>query len=131
MDSSTLLLVEDDRVERRLLLHGLKDQYRVLEAADVDQALERLEHEAVDLVIMDLHLPPDPRTPAGGMRLQAFISETKPRLPVIILTSSSDHEVEQELVRRGVVAFLHKPADPQLILAAVSRAIGKAGRTEA
>lgn len=128
MQARTLLLVEDDRVERRLLLHGLKDHYRVLEAAGPDQAIHWLTSVPVDLVVMDLHLSPDPQTPSGGMRLGDWIAETIPGLPVIVLTSNRNPEVEREVRRRGVVDFLKKPAPFEVVLAAVSRALPHRGR---
>lgn len=123
MASKTLLLVEDDQGERRLLLHGLKDAYRVLEAAGVEEAVEHLAAESIDLVLLDLHLRPGRPGPPAGVALYKLLAEAKPLLPVVVLTADSDPAVETELRGRGVFAFLHKPADPVCIRTALARAL--------
>ena len=56
---TTVLVVDDDRLLRRQLHWALVERHRVLEAETRADAVELLHRERVDVVICDLHLPPD------------------------------------------------------------------------
>ena len=57
-DSSTILLVDDEDAVQKLLAYPLeRDGFRVIQARDGEEALERFEREHVDLVVLDLMLP--------------------------------------------------------------------------
>ncbi|MFQ5600761.1 MAG: response regulator, partial [Candidatus Krumholzibacteriia bacterium] len=115
----TILLVDDRKNERRLLYHALKKDYRVVEAGDGQEALALLDREAIDLVILDMHLPPDTGTAAEGVRLQRTIHERNQPPPIIIVTSDPDGALPRKMRRRGIVEFFHKPVDPDLLKSAV------------
>ena len=55
----TVLLVDDDETVRRQLFWTLDEEYRVLEAATREEAIKKLDREAIDVVLCDLHLPPN------------------------------------------------------------------------
>jgi two-component system cell cycle response regulator DivK len=53
-----ILVVEDDEVNRKLFVSLLRERgYEVSEAADGQQAVERIEREAPALILMDIVLP--------------------------------------------------------------------------
>ena len=56
---TTVLVVDDDRLLRRQLHWALVERHRVLEAETRADAVQLLQRERVDVVICDLHLPPD------------------------------------------------------------------------
>jgi DNA-binding NtrC family response regulator len=122
----TILLVDDQATERRLLYHALKSDYRILEAEDGESALRHLSREEVDLVILDLHLPPDTSTSREGVRLQWKIAECNATTPVVITTGDGDHSLALEMVRRGVADFLLKPIDPEVLRIVAARALERA-----
>ena len=58
VDSSTILLVDDEASVRKVLTFPLeRDGYTVVQAADGEEALERFEAQPVDLVVLDIMLP--------------------------------------------------------------------------
>jgi len=124
---NTILVVDDQATARRLLAHALKPDYRVLEAADGATALERLRDDRVDLVLLDLHLPPDTGIPDEGIRVHRAITGVDPHMPVVITTGDQDRSLALELVRRGVADFLLKPVDPDVLRIVVARALERAG----
>ena len=128
MAEKTVLLVEDNWAERRLLLHGLRSRYRVLEAEGVEAAVEQLAAEAVDLVLLDLHLHADRLDTASGIALHKLLSEARPRLPVVVLTGDADPAVESVVRSRGVSEYLHKPAVPEVVREAVAHAMERMER---
>jgi DNA-binding response OmpR family regulator len=84
-DSSTILLVDDEDSVQKLLAYPLeREGFRVLQARDGEEALERFAAEEVDLVVLDLMLPK-----LDGLevckRLRA-LSE----VPIIMLTARDD-----------------------------------------
>ncbi len=96
--SRTVLVVDDDDSMRMLCRVNLElEGYRVLEAPTVDSAQELLRSEAVDVVLLDVHVGSD-----NGFTLLKDVGAAK----VALFTGS--YEVDAE--RRGKVdAVLSKP----------------------
>jgi DNA-binding NtrC family response regulator len=107
----TILVVEDDASARRLMHHGFRSRHRVLEARDAREATAILEAERVDLVLLDLHLPPDRDSPREGLRLRAHLGERFPRIPVVVVTGDGGTDVRRELRRGNVGVFFEKPVE--------------------
>ena len=120
-DKRLLLIVEDEAVNRELLALVLQETYDLVFAATGAEALAVLAARADDLsmVLLDLNLP-DMR----GTDILRHIKEA-PRyawLPVIVLTSDRDAEVES--LSLGAIDFISKPYPmPSVILARVLRTI--------
>ncbi|MFQ5600762.1 MAG: sigma-54-dependent transcriptional regulator [Candidatus Krumholzibacteriia bacterium] len=121
--TKTVLLVDDQATERRLLYHALKKNYRVVEAPDGGEALAALQRGGIDLVILDMHLPPNTDSAEEGVRLQRVMRARDPLLPVIVATGDQDRELALEMVRSGVADFLLKPIDPAVLEIVVARAL--------
>ena len=111
----TVLLVEDEQHLRSVLKELLeRDGFAVVEAADGIQALEEVDHQAPDAVVLDLNLP----------RLDGFgvLSRLRSRLqtatiPVIVLTAVSDEDNEVRVFEGGGNDFLAKPFRPRALSA--------------
>ncbi|MBA3521303.1 MAG: response regulator [Gemmatimonadales bacterium] len=112
----TVLVVEDEEAVRQVVVRMLAEKdYRVLEARDGQEALDRLSREAwpVHLVLTDLVMPV-----MNGNDLTTELRERYPDLPVVAM---SGHPSE-EMIRRGLLEvggpFLNKPfsADQLLLL---------------
>lgn len=100
-----LLLIEDDEAYRLALashLRHLNGVQKVSVAADGEQALELLACQAVDLVLLDLHLPG-----LGGLATCQRISSTT-TLPVLVITSQDDPLWVQRIWDAGARGYLHK-----------------------
>jgi two-component system, OmpR family, response regulator len=103
-DSSTILLVDDEDSVQKLLAYPLeREGFRVLQARDGEEALERFASEEVDLVVLDLMLPK-----LDGLevckRLRA-LSE----VPIIMLTARDD-ELDKVLgLELGADDYITKP----------------------
>jgi DNA-binding response OmpR family regulator len=103
-DSSTILLVDDEDAVQKLLAYPLeRDGFRVVQARDGEEALERFGHEHVDLVVLDVMLPK-----LDGLevckRLRAASS-----VPIIMLTARDD-ELDKVLgLELGADDYITKP----------------------
>jgi len=124
----TVLLVEDHPGQRRLLHHTLRPRYRVLEAAAPESALKLLRSERIDLVVLDMHLPPDTDGSSVGERLFASIREERLARAVVIVTSDLDQELKTRMLRAGAAGYLSKPIDPAVLKPTVERALDGDGR---
>ena len=106
----TILLVDDDVSVRHSicrLLHG--EGFHVVAAANGADALQIVEKEQVDLVMLDLNLPVK-----NGWETFQQLSSQKPLIPVIIITARSN-QLFQALAA-GAGALMEKPLEfPKLL----------------
>ncbi len=112
----TILAVEDQPAARRLIYHALKDRFRLLEAGDAETAIALLEREPVDLVLLDLHLPPDLDSPQQGLEVERRVRELPREVPLVVMSANEDPALREALLARGARAFLRKPVDPERLL---------------
>jgi len=114
-----ILIVDDDPAFREELRDLLEQKYRVVEAANGEQALRILKKpHAVDLVVLDVVMP-DQR----GTRSLDIIKRQWPDLPVIIFTGFGTKEVAVEALRARADDYMEKPGDVAMLLEAIDRLI--------
>ena len=103
-DSSTILLVDDEDAVQKLLAYPLeRDGFRVVQARDGEEALERFEREPIDLVVLDLMLPK-----LDGLEVCKRLRMTS-SVPIIMLTARDD-ELDKVLgLELGADDYITKP----------------------
>ncbi len=113
-----LLVADDDRSVRMLVRSQLAGtEIDVLEAADGHHALMRVEQESPDAALLDW------RMPGGGLPLaRALIDDHGLAGRVIMLSSVADPRDRLEARRAGIVRYLVKPPERDVLLAAVRAA---------
>ena len=114
-----VLLAEDDPVNRELAQELLIDCGVEVDAvADGQQALERVQSSAYDLVLMDMQMPRmDGLQAARAMRRLPGLAE----LPIIALTANAFEEDRRACLDAGMNDHLGKPIDPLLLRQALQR----------
>jgi CheY-like chemotaxis protein len=114
-----LLVADDDRRVRMLVRAMLAGtEVEVLEAADGDHALMRVEQEVPDVALLDW------RMPRGGLPLaRALIQDHGLAGRVIMLSSIADPRDRLQARRAGVVRYLVKPPERGALLSAVRAAV--------
>lgn len=118
----TLLLVEDDIALRKQIRFSLEENFTVLEAENRKEAMDLLKNNSVDVVILDLGLPPNEGTPEEGLIMLSHILEHYSSR-VIILTGQKTEGVALEAIKSGAFDYLLKPVSMEMILFSVDRAI--------
>jgi len=111
--SPTVLIVDSQEVNRRVMRGMLKQEpYRILEAGQAMDAISILEHERVDLVILDLMMPG-----ISGLELCRRIKSSRRTqlLPVLMLTSVQGIESEVAGLASGADEFLNRPLHPTVV----------------
>ncbi len=107
-----VLVVDDNDINRLNLKLLLKDSYQVVEAGDTGQAEAQLANRRVDLLVLDLALPPEPDNPEIGMRyLKKFRHENRD-IPVVVITGHEEHKLAVRARKAGAIDFFGKPFDP-------------------
>jgi DNA-binding NtrC family response regulator len=119
---TTVLVVDDDRLLRRQLHWALVERHRVLEAETRADAVELLQRERVDVVICDLHLPPDLDGIEEGLAIVEAARSERPSVPVVVITGSDNKQAALEAVRRGAYGFFEKPFDEEEVSHIVTQA---------
>ena len=118
---SKILVIDDDAIERRLLtaLLGKVGGYEVVTAETGRLGLERAV-ESVEAVLLDLQLPD-----MSGMEVLQKLKESRPQLPVIMLTGVTDVQKAVEATRLGAYNYLTKPFENDHLLLNVRHALEK------
>lgn len=116
-----VLIVEDDVINQEMLKESLAQTYDIIIAQSGEEALEivREEYETISVVLLDLNLPG-----IKGIEVLKQINGNTvySRLPVIIMTSDSEAEVE--CLTLGAIDFIPKPYPPsKVILARILRTV--------
>ena len=103
-DSSTILLVDDEESIQTLLTYPLeRDGFRVLQARDGQEALQRFGEEHVDLVVLDIMLPQ-----VDGLEVCRRL-RAESTVPIIMLTARDD-ELDKVLgLELGADDYITKP----------------------
>lgn len=118
----TVLLVDDDESVRRGLYWALNSDYRVIEAGSRNEAVELLQHEKVDVVISDLHLPPNLDDISEGLAVVQAARSMRPSVQAVVITGSNSKQAALEAVKHGAYGFFEKPLDADEVLHIVNQA---------
>ncbi|HUG55599.1 MAG TPA: response regulator [Candidatus Limnocylindrales bacterium] len=110
-----ILVVDDDPATRLLEREILVEQgFRVVEAADGEEALRAIRREPPACVILDIQMP-GVDGPAFALRLRTQLR----RVPLVILTASP--EPQREADRCNAEAYLRKPFDTEEFVRVIRR----------
>lgn len=121
----TILVVDDEPTIRLLVSRGLAAQgYEVVEAADGQEALDRLDEVRPDLVILDVVMPN-----LGGWQVLAEIRR-RGETPVIMLTYDQNESARIQGLDMGADDYLGKPFYVRELVARVRSVLRRSTRTE-
>ncbi len=102
-----ILVVDDEESIRWALRKALeREGYRVVLAANGAEGLMRASDPSVDLVLMDIKMPG-----ADGLDILSRMKETRPQLPVIIMTAFGTLQAAVQAMTRGAYDYITKPFD--------------------
>lgn len=116
-EESPLILVVDDNRELRLFMYNsLIDNYRVVEAADGVEAMERVRTTPPDIIITDLMMPNmDGIELINRIRSDFAISH----IPIIMLTAKHSSDERIKAMEYGADGYITKPFSMELLLARI------------
>jgi two-component system, OmpR family, phosphate regulon response regulator OmpR len=124
-DAAHLLIVDDDRRIRELLLRMLSAEgYRVTTAADAAEAMARLKSISFDLIVLDVMMPGE-----DGFAFVARLRADKTGLahvPILMLTARSEAEDRVHGLETGVDDYLGKPCEPRELILRIASILRRA-----
>jgi two-component system chemotaxis response regulator CheY len=101
-----------------------KAGYDVIEAENGEQAIEAInagENRLVlDTVICDIRMPK-----INGVEAIAYFQREYPHVPLIVLTAYPDTGMAVSFMGHGVVDYLVKPVEAEMLKAAVAKAVAR------
>ena len=115
-NKETILVVDDEIGPRESLRMILKPLYEVHTAAAGEEALQFIQDNHVDLVLLDLNMPG-----RSGFGVLKAIKDFRPDIEVIIITGYKSLENAKEAIRLGAEDFIPKPFNVADILAIVAK----------
>lgn len=118
-EAATILVVDDEQVIRDLCTKALSD-YRVVEAENGQIALELLDHESFDLILVDVMMPI-----MNGLDLLIQIKERDPDQLVIIMTGYADKEIILRALKADADDFIQKPLNLLQLKSTIEKALEK------
>lgn len=107
-----ILVVEDDKHTRKLLTTILTNAgYNAISAENGEQALEMLDHNHVDLMIIDVMMPV-----MDGYTLTQTLREAESQLPMLMLSAKGSVDDKKQGFLVGIDDYMTKPFDFEELL---------------
>jgi class 3 adenylate cyclase len=120
---STVLVVDDDAINRKLLERSLlADGHAVVTANDGNEALERIRERPPDVVLLDVLMP---GLDGFGVLEQIKADASLQALPVIMISGLEDFDSVIRCIELGAEDYLPKPFDPVLLRARINAGLNK------
>jgi len=120
-EPARILIVDDEKTIREVVGRYLNNEgFAVFEAADGYQALDLLEKEEPDLMILDLMLPG-----IDGLSLTRQIRQDR-RIPIIMLTAKREPSDRIRGLDLGADDYIAKPFSPQEVVSRVRAVLRRA-----
>jgi two-component system invasion response regulator UvrY len=114
-----ILIVDDHEVVRAGLMRIIEQPGIVFgEASHGPQALKLVTEESWDLVVLDLSLGE-----RGGLELLKELKQTRPRLPILILSMHSEDQYARRAFQAGAAGYVTKDSPPAELIKAVNRVL--------
>ncbi|HBX56837.1 response regulator transcription factor [Pseudomonas sp. UBA2684] len=116
-----ILLVDDHAVVRQgyaSLLRALLPDVLVREACDGEQALQLVQEEIPNLVIMDLGLPG-----ISGLETTRRLRQRLPQLRVLFFSMHDELPLVRQALDVGAIGYLSKTSPPEVLVEAVKRTL--------
>jgi len=116
-----ILIADDDR-DFRLgvaeLLSALSGQFEIVQAEDGEEALVWLRRHAIDLALLDMHMPVH-----TGLEVLSTLRRETRSVPCIFISGDATDAVREYALHEGALAVLKKPLRPELLRAEVRRVL--------
>jgi signal transduction histidine kinase/DNA-binding response OmpR family regulator len=108
----TLLIVEDNETLRYYLRQTFDNEFRVVDVANGQEALDSLNHEYPDLILSDVMMPG-----LQGDELCRMVKENPETagIPFVLLTAKANHDATVEGLKKGADDYIPKPFSTEIL----------------
>ena len=110
----TILIAEDNEINRKILAKMLCDEYNVIEAVNGEEAIDKmtcnLDH--ISALLLDIVMPMK-----NGYEVLQYLQEKKiVHIPIVVMTGEADVESETKALDLGAWDFVSKPYKPRVLM---------------
>jgi putative two-component system response regulator len=116
----TIMIVDDAELNIEILYSVLQEDYNIRVAMDGMTAIEAINYEIPDLILLDVIMPE-----IDGFEVCRRLKAEKKtsRIPIIFLTSLNESESESKGIKMGAVDFISKPFNVDVVKARINNHI--------
>lgn len=121
----TILVIDDEEEIRSVVKHHLvKANYKVIEAANGEEAIEKINEGdnplTIDAAICDIRMPK-----INGIEAISYFRQEYPSVSIIVITGFPDATLAVSLMKKGVKDYIVKPVEKEKLLAAVKKVVSE------
>lgn len=114
MNKQQILIVDDEEVNRAILSGVYQDEYDILEASDGQEAIAHIDNKGnhIVLILLDVVMPV-----LNGFGVLEYMRQKEliDKIPVILITSESIMDSDDQAYSYGVADVMHKPFYPHIV----------------
>ena len=114
-----ILVAEDNDSNYMLMTYILRKHYEFFRAKNGKEAVEMVESEKPDMVLMDMKMPL-----MDGLEATRQIRVSYPNLPIVALTANAFDSDRQRALEAGCNDFVTKPVSAPVCLEVIAKYIG-------
>lgn len=123
MKRDTILIFEDNSIDRAILVELFQSEYKILEAENGKEGLDLLKNNlpSIAIVLLDNIMPV-----MDGFAVLEYLKEKNilTKIPFIMITGESSAEMERRGYEYGIISYVKKPYQPEVVKQVVQNAIG-------
>ncbi len=123
MADRSILVVDDNEINRGILGEIFKDKYEILEAGDGKEAISMIDanEDKLAAILLDIVMPEmDGYAVLEAMQKKDNLNDS---IPVLMITADTSTEAERTSYQKGAADVIHKPFDPVIVDKRVSRTV--------
>jgi len=118
---ASILIIDDEKAIRKTLTEILGfEGYKIDEASDGEEGLNKFRAKNYDLVLCDIKMPK-----LDGIEFLEKAKEINPEVPIIIISGHGNIETAVEAVKKGAFDYISKPPDLNRLLITLRNAMDK------
>lgn len=114
----TILVAEDNDSNYILMTYILRKHYNVVRAINGQEAVDMVEKNSYDLILMDLQMPV-----MDGLTATKIIKGSNPKMPILALTANAFGSDREAALAAGCDEFITKPVNAGLCLEMIAKFI--------
>jgi len=120
-EKDLILIVDDDEGIRTQLKWALTNEYQVIMAKDIDEAIEAITNEMPNLITLDITLSLN--RDMEGLEILEKIVMLNPKIKVIMLTGNAQKALMLKAIQMGAYDYYQKPIDLDELKIIIKRAL--------
>lgn len=123
MKRDTILIFEDNAIDRGILTEMFQSEYKILEASNGKEGIMLLSKNfaSIAVVLLDNIMPV-----MGGFEVLEWLKGKNilNKIPFIMVTGENSPKMEKKGYEYGIVSYIKKPYQPDVVKQVVSNAVG-------